>query len=74
MRMVTTLILLALIGFAAGLLLAKLTKRHRSAPSQSATKLDADTMRRLTQLKNQLESGLITQEEYQQERDILLRE
>lgn len=66
--------MLGVIGILVGLFLGILTKRRTSTPSQPAIQPDAETMRRLTQLKNQLDSGLITQEEYQQERDILLRE
>ena len=74
MSMGVTLILLVIVGFVAGLLLARLTKRYSSAFSKPAMKSDVETVRRLTQLKDQLDSGLITKEEYQQERDLLLRE
>ena len=66
--------MLGVIGILVGLFLGILTKRRTPTPSQPAIQTDAETMRRLTQLKNQLDSGLITQDEYQQERDILLRE
>ena len=68
---VFTIFLLALLGFLGGLLLAKLTRLAKgTAPSHDRAPQTPDqaTERRLTQLKQQLDSGLITKEEYQAEK------
>ena len=72
-----TILLLALLGFAVGSLLAKTAKPKKgAAPSDEQVRQqpDEETMRQLTQLKQQLRSGLITKEEYQEKERLLLKE
>ena len=74
MRMVSTLILLTLIGFAAGLLLAWMTKRRQTGGQTVEQMLSANVSRQLAQLKSQLSSGLITREEYEAKKQEILEE
>ena len=62
-------------GVVVGLLLAVLVKRKKpsSAPSvRDVESLSAEQLHRLAQLKSQLESGLITDEEYKAKRQEIL--
>ena len=75
-----TIILLALLGFFVGSLLARAAKRQnkkgRAVVPHEQNKQEPDEMtrRQLTQLKQQLRSGLITKEEYQEKQSVLLKE
>ena len=76
---VVTIILLALFGFIVGLLMAGAAKRQnkkgRAVPhEQNKQEPEEMTRRQLVQLKQQLRSGLITKEEYQEKERILLQE
>jgi hypothetical protein len=64
---------LGLLGAVVGLLLAVFVKRRKNPSVHNMETLSADQLRRLAQLKSQLESGLITDREYQAERKKLLR-
>jgi hypothetical protein len=64
-------------GVVVGVLLAVLAKRKKpsSAPAvRDVESLSAEQLHRLAQLKSQLESGLITNEEYYARRQEILRE
>lgn len=52
------------------------TKKRRSAPAHDAAARNPDEadMRRLAQLKGQLKSGLISDEEYETKRQEILKE
>ena len=65
---------LGLLGIVVGLLLAAFLKRRKTASVYNMESLGADQLRRLAQLKSQLESGLITHEEYEAKRQEILRE
>lgn len=85
MNTVFTIFLLGLLGFLVGILLSGALKRSRTGNSprikrgsadqrnSAATLLDEETKKQMTQLKQQLDSGLITKEEYQAGREKLLR-
>ena len=72
---IMTIFLLGFIGFLIGFAFAKSAKgkKGHSVPhEQVKQEPDAETQRQLTQLKQQLQSGLITKEEYQEKRNALL--
>ena len=75
-----TIILLALLGFFVGRLLAGAAKwqnkKSRAVVPHEQNKQEPEEMtrRQLVQLKQQLRSGLITKEEYQEKERILLQE
>ena len=73
MRMISTILLLGLLGVLVGVLLGIAAKKRRSGPLNDLEQLSETELRRLAQLKGQLESGLITREEYEEERAKLLR-
>ena len=68
---------LGLLGFAIGKLFARTANRKKGGAStqkQGKRPVDEATKRRLRQLKEQLDSGLLTKEEYREKRDALLKE
>ena len=72
---IMTIFLLGLIGFLIGFAFAKSAKGkqgHSVPHKQVKQEPDAKMQRQLTQLKQQLQSGLITKEEYQEKRNALL--
>ena len=71
MDILPTVILLGIIGVLVGLVMGVAVNRSRSRGDEP--RMDQGTRRRLAQLKGQLDSGLITREEYQAEREKLLR-
>ena len=71
MDILPTVILLGIIGVLVGLVMGVAVNRSRSRGDEP--RMDQETRRRLAQLKGQLDSGLITREEYQAEREKLLR-
>ena len=71
--MIVMIVLLGCLGFAVGFLLAVWRKKRSSVLSNRPEQLTEAELHRLDQLKSQLESGLITDEEYQAEREKLLR-
>ena len=76
-RLLSTVLGLGLLGVAFGLAAAAVAKRRQdnaASPKQSKKKPDEETRRRLAQLKEQLDSGLITKEEYREKRETLLKE
>lgn len=73
MSIIMTILLLGLLGVLVGVLLGVAAKKRRSRPLDSLETLSEADLRRLAQLKGQLESGLITREEYEAERAKLLR-
>ena len=76
-RLLSTVLGLGLLGVAFGLAAAAVAKRRQdnaASPKQTKKKPDAETKRQLAQLKEQLDSGLLTKEEYREKRDTLLKE
>ena len=71
MNILLTVILLGIIGVLVGLVMGVAVNRSRSRGGEP--RMDQETRRRLAQLKGQLDSGLITREEYQAERETLLK-
>ena len=71
--MIMTILLLSLLGVLIGVLLSVAAKKRRSGSLNDLEKLSETELRRLAQLKGQLDSGLISKEEYQAERKKLLR-
>ena len=71
--MIVMIVLLGCLGFAVGFLLAVWRKKRSSVLSNRPERLTEAELHRLDQLKSQLESGLITDEEYRAEREKLLR-
>lgn len=71
--MIVMVVLLGCLGFAVGFLLAVWRKKRSSVLSNRPEQLTEAELHRLDQLKSQLESGLITDEEYRAEREKLLR-
>lgn len=71
--MIVMIVLLGCLGFAVGFLLAVWRKKRSSVLSNRPEQLTEAELHRLAQLKSQLESGLITDEEYRAEREKLLR-
>lgn len=71
--MIVMIVLLGCLGFAVGFLLAVWRKKRSSVLSNRPEQLTEAELHRLDQLKSQLESGLITDEEYRAEREKLLR-
>ena len=71
--MIMTILLLSLLGVLIGVLLSVAAKKRRSGSLNDVEKLSETELRRLAQLKGQLDSGLISKEEYQEERKKLLR-
>jgi len=71
MDILPTVILLGIIGVLVGLVMGVAVNRSRSRVDEP--RMDQETRRRLAQLKGQLDSGLITREEYQAERETLLK-
>ena len=67
-----------LMGLVIGVLLAVLVKRKKpsssSLPARDVESLSAEQLRNLAQLKSQLESGLVTKEEYREKRQNILNE
>ena len=72
--MIVMIVLLGCLGFAVGFLLAVWRKKRSSVLSNRPEQLTEAQLRRLAQLKSQLESGLITDEEYKAKRQEILRE
>lgn len=76
-RFLTTVLGLGLLGVVFGLASAAVMQRKAdgAAPEKQAKKKpDEETKRRLKQLKEQRDSGLITKEEYREKRKALLKE
>ena len=76
-RLLTTVLVLGLLGVVFGVVAAIVVKRKQdiaASPKQAPKKPDAETERQLAQLKEQLDSGLLTKEEYREKRDALLKE
>lgn len=71
MSILFTVILLGIVGVLLGLVIGVVENRRRA--HRGEPRMDQQTRRRLAQLKSQLDSGLLTREEYQAEREKLLR-
>ena len=71
MEILFTVILLGIVGVLLGLVIGVAENRRRA--HRGEPRMDQETRRRLAQLKSQLDSGLLTREEYQAEREKLLK-
>ena len=66
-----TIFLLAVLGFALGLLLARAAKKGKRRQPE-APPLSEDAVKQLNQLKSQLDSGLISKAEFESKRREIL--
>ena len=76
-QLLTMVLGVGMIGVVFGVVAAIVVKRRQdnaASPKQTPKKPDAETQRRLRQLKEQLDSGLLTKEEYREKREALLKE
>ena len=60
-------------GVGIGLILGRITKQSKAGHGEISS-ISAEKMHRLNQLKSQLDSGLITMEEYETKKQELLKE
>ena len=74
MNLMVSVLLLGVLGVFVGAFLGALVKKRRSASQIPEEKLSAEQLRNLAQLKDQLESGLVTKEEYHAKRQKILNE
>ena len=72
-QLLTIVLVVGMIGVVFGLVAAIVAKR-RQDNAAFPKKPDAEKERRLNQLKEHLDSGLITKEEYREKRETLLKE
>lgn len=76
-RLLSTVIMLGLLGFIVGKLFAKTANRKKDGTAtqkKAKRKVDEETKRQLAQLKEQRRSGLLTKEEYRAKRESLWKE
>ena len=82
MQLLGTIVMLGVLGGVGGFVFGRLFanksakggKKPAAAPKQTKQPPNEESKRRLAQLKEQLDSGLITKEEYREKREALLKE
>ena len=73
MNIISTILFLGLLGVVIGVLLGWLTNRGKTRQRKEKL-VSVETTRQLSQLKSQLDSGLITKEEYETKKQEILKE